>query len=260
MTDDFTVRWHAWHDRREQRLRAPYGWLSLTGLHWLGPDPLTVDGLPGVWRTDAGAVVVEAAADAALAYGGTLLDGSLRIATTDGEAEHPVMLGERRIEVIERGGWLGLRVRDPHSATRASFTGIPAYAPSGDWVLEGRFSAYAQPKPVLVPSVVDGLSQPDNETGVIHFEYAGNAYSLVALDGGDGALDVLFRDATSGDTTYGAGRTLTVAAPDAGGRVTLDFNRAYNLPCAFTEYATCPVAPPENRLPFPVTAGEQSTH
>ncbi|MFF2028592.1 DUF1684 domain-containing protein, partial [Streptomyces sp. NPDC058171] len=94
--------------------------------------------------------------------------------------------------------------------------------------------------------------------GSLAFEHDGAAHELVAFAGKDGGLQVLFTDATSGVSTYPAARSLAVDAPAADGRVILDFNRASNLPCAFTDYATCPVAPAENRLTLAVEAGEKN--
>jgi hypothetical protein len=91
----------------------------------------------------------------------------------------------------------------------------------------------------------------------VEFEVDGTPVSLTAFGGADGALLVLFTDATSGVTTYGANRSLAVGAPDEDGRVVLDFNRATNLPCAYTDLATCPLPPAENRLPLAVEAGEK---
>ena len=105
---------------------------------------------------------------------------------------------------------------------------------------------------------MEGLEHHHTAIGVIDFELAGAAQQLVAFKGRDGGLHVLFTDATSGVTTYPACRGLSTADPMADGTVTLDFNRAANLPCAFTDYATCPVAPAENRLTVAVEAGEKN--
>src|SRR5690606_29215205 len=101
---------------------------------------------------------------------------------------------------------------------------------------------------------VEAVANP----GVVTFERAGATYSLQALDGGEGGLFLILADRTSGHGSYGAGRYLDVAAPDAQGHVKLNFNRAYNPPCAFTAFATCPLPPPENRLDLAVTAGEMA--
>ena len=108
-------------------------------------------------------------------------------------------------------------------------------------------------------SVVDGLRHVYAAPGQIEFSVDGQALRLTAFNGrSPGSLHVLFTDATSGVTTYPASRSLQIDAPGEDGTVTLDFNRAVNLPCAYTEFATCPLPPAENRLPIPVEAGEQT--
>jgi len=257
MGEDFVASWQQWRERRERGLRNPHGWLSLTGLHWLGTDPAGVETVPGRWRADGDTIVVTAVAEDGLSYAGEPIDGELRIETTGGDAEHRVLHGDVEVELIRRGGWWALRVRDPHSPTLAAFTGVPTFEPDADWVVDGRFEPYPEAHEVKIGSVIDGLTHAETAVGVLRFEVSGQKCALVAFDGGDGELDLLFRDATSGVTTYPASRSLSVPAPDADGRVRIDFNRAYNMPCAFTEFATCPLPPPENTLPVAITAGEK---
>jgi uncharacterized protein len=250
MGDDFLAGWQRWRERRDQGLRDPHGWLSLTGLHWLGTDPAAFDTVPGRWRVLDDAVFVAATPSDGLTYRGTPVDGELQVSER-------VEYGEVQVEIIQRGGWWALRVRDPQSPTLAAFTGVPAYDPDPAWVVDGHFERFAEAREVKIASVVDGLTHAERAVGVLRFTIDGQDLALTALDGGDGSLDVLFRDATSGVTTYAASRSLSVKAPDPDGRVRLDFNRAYNMPCAFTDFATCPLPPPENTLPVAVTAGEQ---
>jgi uncharacterized protein (DUF1684 family) len=248
--------WTAWHDEREELLRTPHGWLSLTGLHWLDATPTEFPDLPGRWRAtgDGG---VEVTADGQLAVDGVPVRGTVRLEPVDGKPGVLVETGERRIEVIRRTDSYALRVRDPQAPTRTSFTGVPSFPLDPAWVVEGRFEAYPEPRRITVGAVVDGLSHFPTAVGVVRFALAGAEQELVALAGRDDTLTLHFRDATSGTTTYGGGRTLSVAAPGADGRVTVDFTRTVNLPCAFTAYATCPLPPAENRLPVAVEAGEK---
>lgn len=124
--------------------------------------------------------------------------------------------------------------------------------------MAGTFTPYQHPNTITTGAVVEGLQHHHNAVGVIDFELAGAARRLVAFGGKTGGLQVLFTDATSGMTTYPAARSLSITEPGADGIVTLDFNRASNLPCSFTDYATCPVAPAENRLPVAIEAGEKN--
>jgi uncharacterized protein (DUF1684 family) len=108
-----------------------------------------------------------------------------------------------------------------------------------------------------VGAVVEGLSHVYTAPGLVHFSYGGAPHTLTAFNGKDGGFSILFTDETSGVTTYAANRSLPVGAPSPDGSVTLDFNRAVNLPCAFTDFATCPLPPAGNHLPFAVEAGER---
>ena len=118
--------------------------------------------------------------------------------------------------------------------------------------------AFDQPRPTTVGAAVEGIRHVYEAPGEIRFRLDGRDLTLTAFNGhAPGSLSVLFTDQTSGKTTYAANRSLTVGAPDRDGRVTLDFNRAVNLPCAYTDLATCPLPPAENRLPVAIEAGEQ---
>jgi hypothetical protein len=135
---------------------------------------------------------------------------------------------------------------------------VPSYAPAESWVVTGTFEAFDEPRPTQVGAVVEGLGHVYVAPGIVRFSHDGAEYTLTAFNGKQaGSLLILFTDETSGETTYAANRSLNIATPDADGVVRLDFNRATNLPCAFTDFATCPLPPAGNHLPFAVTAGEQ---
>ncbi|MCW2627009.1 DUF1684 domain-containing protein [Mycobacterium sp.] len=242
----FEAAWNEWHTERERYYGDPLGWVSITGLYWLTDESETVADLPGRWRADANTVYVEG------------IDGTKKLEPVEGAPGLLVTDGDRRIEVIRRTGSVALRVHDPKSPHLARYHGIPAYPPSQRWRVTGTFTGYEQPKIVTTGAVVEGLEHHHNAVGVIDFELAGAAQQLVAFGRPDGGLHVLFTDATSGVTTYPGARSLSIAAPEADGPVAVDFNRASNLPCSFTDYATCPVAPSENRLSIAVEAGEQN--
>jgi uncharacterized protein len=242
----FEAAWNQWHDERERSYADPLGWVSLTGLFWLTDEFETIADLPGRWRADADAVYVQG------------IDGTERLQPVEGAPGLLVEAGDRRIEVIRRTGSVALRVHDPKSPHLKTYNGIPAYAPSERWRVVGTFTPYETPRTVTTGAVVEGLEHRLNAVGVIDFELAGSAARLVAFGDTSAGLRVLFTDATSGVTTYPGARVLSIDAPDADGTVTLDFNRASNLPCALTDYATCPVAPAENRLAVAVEAGEKN--
>lgn len=242
----FEVAWNDWHTERERYYGDPLGWVSLTGLYWLTDDFDIVADLPGRWRADEDAVYVEG------------IEGTECLEPIEGAPGLLVADGDRRIEVIRRTGSVALRVHDPRSPHLQSYRGIPAYPADESWVVPGRYSPYEQPRAVTTGAVVEGLEHHHQAVGVINFELAGIALQLQAFTGRDGGLHILFTDSTSGVTTYPACRSLSITEPAADGVVTLDFNRASNLPCAFTDYATCPVAPAENRLTVSVEAGEKN--
>ncbi|QYB06232.1 DUF1684 domain-containing protein [Rhodococcus sp. USK10] len=260
VTEDATFEqgWQDWHSAREDYFREPLGWLSLTALHWLVETDTTFPDLPGKWRADADGLIVTAPADAGLEIDGETVDGTATLAPQEGAPGLLVRHGNRTVEVIRRTGDVALRIHDPEAATLAAFTGIPAFLPARQWAVPATFTPFPQSRVVTTGAVVEGLEHHHTALGSLAFEYDGAAHELVAFAGKDGGLQVLFTDATSGVTTYPAARSLAVDVPAADGRVTLDFNRASNLPCAFTDYATCPVAPAENRLTLAVEAGEKN--
>lgn len=244
--ETFEAAWNRWHQGRESYFGDPLGWVSLTGLFWLTESFETVSDLPGQWRADADAVYVRG------------IDGTDRLEPVEGAPGLLIDAGDRRIEVIRRTGSAALRVHDPESPHLREYRGIPTYPPNQKWSVAGTFTRYEQPQTVTTGAVVSGLRHLLNGVGVIDFELAGQPMQVVAFGGASGALQVLFTDSTSGVTTYPGARSLSVPEPGPDGSVTLDFNRAANLPCSFTDYATCPVAPAENRLPIAVEAGEKN--
>jgi uncharacterized protein (DUF1684 family) len=252
VTDEFTREWRTWHARREAALAEPHGWLSLTAFHWLDDGPAPLDGLPGLWGSDGTAVTVTAAAADRLVADGAPVDGTAEFKTPTGPAW--IDYGDKRLELAPRGGRHAVRVRDPRAATRTAFTGVPAFDPDPAWAVAGRFTA--APARLDVGSVREGVDQALNALGTVSFDLGGQAQELVATDAGDGRLWLLFRDPTNGETTASF-RQLATAAPGPDGAVELDFNRAVNMPCAFTDYGTCPLPPGPNRLTVAVTAGER---
>lgn len=247
------------HAQRLERLNRPDGWLSLVGLHWVEPGLQRIGSAPD---ND----IVLATGPAYLAEI-LLEDGQIRIdPTEEGGAWHEpgkdglvgrlrFNEGEASIQVIERAGRMALRVRDAKAPTRTGFAGIERFATDPGWRFDASFVAHDPPRTMPIVDVLGNSTDTPNP-GSVSFVYAGKHYSLEALDEGDGRLFFVFADRTSGKESYGAGRML-YADPAVNGRTVLDFNLAYNPPCAFTEYSTCPLPPPENRLDLAVRAGEK---
>jgi uncharacterized protein (DUF1684 family) len=229
----------AWQRARQDRLRAPNGWLAL------------VDRLP---LTDG---------DNALPFGTVTLRGgavSLRGAT----GERPLRLEEaithegKTYELAEREGELGFRVKDPASPALLAFTGLPYYPIDLAWRITARFERYDPPR-TTEHQYGSGAVAARTIPGAAHFSAAGHDVTLEpTLEPSSGRLYLIFGDQTNRDETYPAGRFLYAEVPPPGATtVVLDFNMAFNPPCAFTEHAACPVTPSRHRLPLRVPAGEK---
>ncbi len=251
---DFASGLKAWHERRLERLRAPDGWLALSGLHWLAPGENRIAGLPGAFLVRGDRVTLVASAGDGYTLGGAPVERRALESDAGGKADRLRLGPGKTLAIIDRGGKLAVRVWDAESPVLKGFHGIDTFAPDPRWRVEARWEAYPTPRTVEVPTVT---GQPAQELapGKAHFEIGGQAVSLEPTVDGDG-LFFVFKDATAPKETYGAGRFLSAAAP-RDGKVTLDFNRAYNPPCAFSAFATCPLPTPENVLRVRIEAGEK---
>jgi uncharacterized protein len=165
-------------------------------------------------------------------------------------------LGDLTLFVIERGGKIAIRLKDKNSRMRKEFTGLKWYPVKPEYRITASWTGYQPPKQIPVPNI---LGQTDNLPcpGYVTFKLGGQTVKLepVLESPDDKELFFIFRDGTSGDATYPSGRFLYADFP-VEGKVVLDFNRAYNPPCAFTAYATCPLPPPGNRMKVKIEAGE----
>jgi uncharacterized protein (DUF1684 family) len=192
---------------------------------------------------------------------GITLDGAeaRRVALRTDASGTPTILslGTLRLFVIERAGKLFVRVRDLANPRRTSFAGIDYFPVGADWMVTARFEPYSPPRTVPILNVL-GMEVPMISPGAIVFEHDGHTWRLDAIDEDPSAatLSVMFADGTTGRETYGAGRFLDVPRPQDGS-VQVDFNRAYNPPCAFNDFATCPLPPAQNRIALRVEAGEK---
>ncbi|MGY1824322.1 DUF1684 domain-containing protein [Geodermatophilus sp. SYSU D00079] len=257
-TDTFARDWADWHRAHEAARADPHGFLAVTGLHWLTAEPQRVPGAPGAWSTGPRGVVVTLQEGEELTVDGVPLHGEHGFGVLPERGGVTATAGEAVVEVARRGGRDVVRPRHPDHPLRVRYTGTPTFDPDPRWVAEGRYVPFDEPRPTTVGAAVPGLEHVYDAPGAVEFALAGRPLRLTAFNGAaPGSLFVLFTDETSGVTTYAANRSLALAAPDAEGRVVLDFNRAVNLPCAYTDFATCPLPPAENRLPIAVEAGEQ---
>lgn len=259
--DTFTADWKTWHALHETTLADPHGFLAITGIHWLSEEPQRFPDVPGAWSSCGGGVRVELRADEELVVDGTPVHGQHSFGEIPERGGVNATFGDAVVEVAKRGGYDIIRPRHPEHPLRSDFAGTPAYEPDPHWAVPARFVPFDEARPVTVGASVEGLQHVYEAPGRVEFNVDGRTLSLTAFNGGaPGRLFILFTDATSGVTTYAANRSLRVDAPDADGSVTIDFNRATNLPCAYTDFATCPLPPAENRLPIAVEAGEKIPH
>jgi len=256
--DDFDEQWNAWYRQHQERLADPHGFLAITSLNWLSSEPQRLPDAPGEWSTGPDGVVVALAGGEELVIGGSPVRGRHAFGVIPERGGVNAVWGDAVIEVARRGGNDIVRPRHPDNPLRTAFRGTPAYPPHPRWVVTGRYVLFAEPRPTTVGSVVDGLEHVYAAPGQVEFTLNGHHLCLTAFPGHEpGGLTVLFTDDTSGVTTYAANRSLQLPPPAADGTVVLDFNRAANLPCAYTDLATCPLPPSGNRLPVAVEAGER---
>ncbi len=257
-TDTFARDWADWHQQKEAVLAGPHGFLAVTALVWLGAEPTRVPGAPGSWSAGPRGVVVALADGEELVVDGTPVRGEHVFGELGLRESLTTVAGDLVVELAERGGRYVVRVRDPRSPLRQAHPGTPAYPADPRWAVRGRFVPFDAPRPTAVDGAIEGVEHVYDAPGTVEFELQGQQLSLTAFPGhAPGALMLLFSDGTSGATTY-AFRGLQVAPADAEGNVVVDFNRAVNLPCAYTDLATCPTPPAGNRLPLAVEAGEQT--
>ncbi|WP_043692628.1 DUF1684 domain-containing protein [Luteibacter sp. 9133] len=255
---------------RLETLKAPAGWLSLIGLEWLQPGANRVGSaadndivlkagpahLGVVTLDDTGNVTLEVARGS-----GVLVDGrEVQRATLvddggNGGKATEVRFGSANFFVIARDGKKALRVKDEKAETRTHFVGLDYFAVDPSWRVEAEWVPFDPPHEIEIGSVL-GTIDKEKVPGKAVFTRDGHTYELFPIQEEPDSLFFVFADRTSGKETYGAARFLdTPLAKD--GKLVLDFNEARNPPCAFTPYATCPLAPPENRLDVRVTAGEK---
>lgn len=271
--DSYTQSIQQWRAGRVQRLTAPDGWLSLIGLEWLKPGENRIGSAADndivLKAGPAHLGTIDLAADGSLrldllAHAGTLIDGKpLRHAMLVDDAHAgdaaptTVSFGSASLYAIDRDGRKGLRVKDADAPSRKQFLGIDSFPVDPSWRIEATWVP-ARPGQTLEMGTAIGTIDQYPVPGTLEFSRDGKHFELLPVIEvpGDKQYFIVFADRTSGKETYGAARFLYVDPPKDG-KVVVDFNQAYNPPCAFTPFATCPLAPPENRLDLRVTAGEK---
>ncbi|MHB9001850.1 MAG: DUF1684 domain-containing protein [Thermoanaerobaculia bacterium] len=260
----------AWQKSRADNLRKEGSWLTLAGLAWLKPGENVVGSAPdaavrlpdgkaparaGVMRVEDGKVEFVPEPGSGIAVDGKPAEAMTLLADADPEGPTVLTLGSLTFYTIKRADRIGVRVKDSESAARRDFKGLDYYPVDAKW----RVTAQLERNPKEIPILnIIGLVENTPSPGTLRFTIDGKEVALDPIvEEGSDELFVIFADETSGTETYGAGRYLYAAMPGGDGKTVLDFNKAYNPPCAFTEFATCPLPPRQNRLPIRVEAGEK---
>ncbi|MCI0607183.1 DUF1684 domain-containing protein [bacterium] len=258
-----------WRATRITRLKSEDGWLTLIGLFWLqegdnpfGSDPSNRIVFPkakspakaGSLKLEKGTVRLEVQPGVQIITGGKPAQ-SMVLKSDASEEPTKLDLGSLRFFVIDRGGKLGVRVRDREHPARRTFTGTDSYPIDVKWRIEAKFEPHNKKIPILN---ILGMVEDTPSPGTLIFQIGGKMYRLDAvLEQGETDLFIIFGDQTNGKETYGAGRYVYTAPPGPDGKVILDFNKAYNPPCVFSNFATCPLPPPQNKLAVRIEAGEK---
>lgn len=262
-----------WHQKRVERLTSADGWMSLAGLFWLqegentfGADssndiifPKKAPDFIGTLILKDGNIIVRILPDAKILHD----EESVKEIpmTTDADGEPTILsYGTLSWYVIKRSNDFAVRLKDSDNPIIKSFHGIERYPVDPAWRLQAAFETYNPQKSISVPTIL-GTIDEEPSPGALIFKIQNKAYRLDVI----GELDddqffVIFGDETNKTETYESGRYVYVDTPGSNGKTTIDFNKAYNPPCAFTVFATCPFPPQQNILPVKITAGEKRYH
>jgi len=269
--EDYVKSVKEWQTKRLQSLKTENGWLNLVGLHWLkeGENPFGSNeanniifpsnapefiGSISLYKDQLSITVNN---DVEVFINDSLLKEYNVLSDADKNTTY-FKVGTFRWYIIKRGDRYGIRLRDLESPLVKQITEIPAYPIESRWKIKAKFDKFDTPKEISIPNVL-GETEFEQCFGLLKFSIEGEEYSLMPLgDGVNDNLFVIFADETSAIETYGAGRFLSVEKPNEKGETYIDFNKATNPPCAFTEFATCPLPPRDNILEIKITAGEKT--
>jgi uncharacterized protein (DUF1684 family) len=272
-SNSYLAEMKQWEGARIAALKDPNGWLNLEGLFWFkkGVNSFGSDSTNDLvynnaafpkhlgdfiyedgkvyWKEGNTEKITINDGDLVLTNSGTL---NLLTAT---EGKYTSRWKDFVWVVIQREDKVGVRFRNLKAKTLLEFKGIERFTVDAKWRIKAKVIPQNQ-NPLMIMNVL-GQNTAQKHGGQLVFEIEGKTYRLDAIDEGGIRLFVTFADATSGKTTYGSGRFIELDKPDAEGFTYIDFNKAYNPPCAFTEFATCPLPPPQNRLSIAIPAGEK---
>ena len=262
----------AWHNKRIQDLKAPNGWVNLVGLIWLNPGKSQfgsatnneiifqhkdMPAKAGTFNWENGTVNWVSQKGVATKIKDSLIQEAILFSDTEKQAPQ-ISLGSLRWNLIKREDKIGIRLRDVNAPALKKFTAVPYYPIDPKYRVDAVLEKPASNK-LMITNVL-GQTTAQETPGRLVFQINGVTYKLDALDEGGNELFVIFGDATNEKETYPTGRFMYVPKPDATGHTVIDFNKAFNPPCAFTVHATCPLPPKQNILPIALKIGEKKFH
>ena len=260
-----------WQHQRLERLKTKDGWLSLAGLYWLEPGensfgsdpgnkivfPEKSDAFGGTLSLENGIVTLRVAEGVKITSNDSLLTNMVLRNDHEDQTTH-LQQGDLGWYIILRGERYGIRLKDQKHPRINSLDHIPSYPIQTSYVVEASLEPFESPKTITVATPIEGYTESYQVPGILKFRLRGKELELHPFASGSGYFLVI-ADETTGLDTYGAGRYM-YAMPDSTGKIILDFNKAYNPPCAFSPFATCPMPPRENILDVAIEAGEKSVH
>ena len=261
-----------WHSKRVNNdLKGPQGWLNLAGLFWLNEGFNTfgsgdsndiifpqgkIEEQAGTFVVQKGEVTLQVQPGVEIKIDTTLVSNQI-IFSEDMENTPVLRRGSLEWLVLSRGGKLAVRLRDLDGDAVKNFPGVERYPVDPAWRIEGKFQKYAESKTIDITNIL-GQTYPQPNPGLLIFNIGGKEFRLDALSEGGPEYFIIFGDQTNEHETYPSGRYMYVEPEDEEGNVVIDFNKAYNPPCAFTEFATCPLPPKQNVLDVAITSGEKN--
>lgn len=257
-----------WHQKRIARLKEDTGWLNLVGLFWLKEGenrfgsakdneiifPSGPEHIGSLFLKDS-VVTIKVNAGQKVLYNGNSVS-EMKMKDDHSDSTTFLQTGSLKWNIIKRTKGFAIRLRDLNAKLLKTFEGIERFPVNDGWMIEAKFEKFDPHKKLIIPDIV-GTTDEENSPGAAVFIKDNHTYRMDALDAGGSRIWFIFADETSGKETYGAGRFLYTDQPDSNGIVILDFNKAYNPPCVFTKFATCPLPPKDNYLKLRITAGEK---
>lgn len=259
-----------WQEYRIGVLTDTTGWLRLLDLVWFDvgennfgsgedqdirfPESSIAEHAGTFFLDRNGEVMMSASGDADIHHEGELVD-TLKMLSNDSDERIHATSGDLTWFIDSRGDMRGVKIFSMDTPKADNFDGFPAYDLQEEWHLKARFVHHPEEKEIDVDNVL-GETLTRSSPGRVEFRIGEYLYSLDAFEAGSG-LFLMFTDETNQTETYQAGRYMIIDFPDDDGFTIIDFNKAYNPPCAFSKFTTCQLPPPQNRLDIAIPAGEK---